>query len=476
MEFLFKMEEMWNHDLPAVVQQSRLKAPSPDAERAPWKERMSQMMGEIPEKHWGSRLIKLTSDMVLICDENLEIQYHNRAFLRGVGYQSGSFRGHSLLDFIPTKDRGDAESAFAGLMEGPKAGLRINATFLTVMGDRQIDARVTRSRCTNGGMFLYLIAREALAQSVVEPAKADTVPLGSIFDGLATGVFRTDRKLRITHSNGKLWEELGISSQQLVGADLSDPHCHVTPQFLHELDFCDTMAGITIHTVLEWMDKGFEITVEPFVDKSRRVIGTIGIVRRTKQPVSDQGAGHLQFPKAQDYTQALKPTGLQRRSRKIEIGPPVAAAHHGKPCRETEPLVPLESENDGVQEETVVLSDVTTSPNLGSDSVRELMAGLSAHLVDEQTQPTDFGVDDLVTRSAVASNFSADSIPPEKVNEIEVNLSTRPWATEEAADFDHSGRGNDVSEIRSHIRPRRLSSGDLKRKGESVDDPVVLAN
>jgi len=216
------MESAEDYDSPVPLVAHSEMTPAPDRVRGVWRAKLEKFMGDDPEEQWGSRLIRVASDMIVVCDQELNILFHNRSFLKGVGYQSGTLKSHSLMEFFPAADHTEATRAFDGLRQGPQAGLRINATFLTANGNRQFDARMTRSRVKGGGIHLYLIARESLKAKVTETVRIETTPIDPILSGLPLAVFRTDRKLRVTYVCGYLWEDLGFDGKQLIGGDLSN--------------------------------------------------------------------------------------------------------------------------------------------------------------------------------------------------------------------------------------------------------------
>ncbi|NRB72855.1 MAG: PAS domain S-box protein [Verrucomicrobiales bacterium] len=491
--------------------------PAPDRVRGLWRVRLEKIMGDDPEERWGGRLIRVASDMIVVCDGELNILFHNRAFLKGVGYQSGTFTGRSLMEFFPYDDHAEAFRAFDGLREGPQAGLRINATFLTSNGNRQFDARVTRSRVKGGGMHLYLIARESLKQEVTKPVRIETAPIDPILNGLPLAAFRTDRKLKVTHVCGSLWDELGFDAKQLIGGDLSNTQCHMIPHFLHELDFCDTMAGLTMHSDLKWKDESYEITVEPFINDSRKVIGTVGMIRKAKQVPEATGAEHLQFPSPNDYTQALKPMGVHhthQKTRKIEIGPPQVATaenevrideedHRNIPAAMTAPVAPplpvpkpvgslrkrprsseliedeVSDEADGLEPEgSEITAKVEPAPEAGENtsSMRSIEIGPPSMLtVPISPVPPPAGVRKIEIGPLQPSDGFREI--PEAT--AEAALAPFESITDEAEEVEEiTGGSNDIEVIRSKIQPRRLSPSDVLNGSddEAADDPIVLAN
>ena len=199
----------------------------------------------------------------------MNIVYHNRGFIRGIGHFEGTYEKRNFLSFLPSTDRSDAAKAFQSLIESQQGGLRFGATLLTKRGERPFDARVVRSRKINGAYLLCMILREERRQKV-DVIKTERQASELLFAGLPVAAFRTDKRLRVIKAFGSLWDDLKVDASSIQGADLSNPQCHLVPPFLHQIDYCDTMAGLTLHAEWSWRQEPQEITVEPFLDKNRR--------------------------------------------------------------------------------------------------------------------------------------------------------------------------------------------------------------
>ena len=300
------MTEQSHHAMPEMEEEPNLHPPMPSAEPARWVEAFTRTFGDDGESRWGKRIVRLASDMVVVCDDEMKILYHNRAFLRGVGYQAGTFEGSSLLSFFPQSDLPEAERAFERLLSGRSAGMRIQASFMTQKGDRIFDARVTRSRRGTNAFFLYFVIRDE-TQREEEVAELKSQLIEPLLTGLPVAAFRTDRRLRVTKVFGELWaDKFRCTPESLVGMDLSDADCEKTPLFLKQIDYCDTMAGLTLHTDFYYEEIGFEITVEPFLDEKKKVLGSIGMIRVAKKVASKAETDTLPFPTAKDHTAPIR--------------------------------------------------------------------------------------------------------------------------------------------------------------------------
>lgn len=299
---------------------SGFEAPAPGREPK-WKAGFARFLGDDPDCQWGGQLFRVSNDAMLVCDHELTILYHNRAFLKAIGYGQGSFVDFSLLDFFPARDRNEADAAFASLENGRSSGLRIDATVLTCRGERQFEIRVVRSRRTDGWYNYYLVGRDQTERLAQQQRELENAADERILDGLPVAVWRTDSKLRITQVSGRLWETLGVDLSGVMGGDLTNSKSPALPRFLFDVDYCDTMAGLSLHSNVEWKGEAYEITVEPFVNRFGKVTGTLGMMRRSKLAPEDKSADHLQIPNL-DPTEPIVPIGQAKRTRKIEIGPP----------------------------------------------------------------------------------------------------------------------------------------------------------
>ena len=296
-------------------------APLPDEVSSSWKSAFGKLFGDDREEKWAGQLFRVCNDMMIVCDQDLTILHHNRAFLTGLGYEEGSFVGFSLYDFFPESDLGDAETAFRGLATGQARGLRINATVLSRTDPRQLDIRVMRSRKTDGDFIFYLVARDETVRLAEQKEIVEAQAGNWIIDGLPIAMWRTDHKLRITEVAGSLWQVLNPRTESLIGGDLSDSTSPNLPQFLVGIDYCDTMAGLSLHADTEWNGEALEVTVEPFVNANGKVMGTLGMIRKSKQTLEQKNATHLMFPNM-DPTEPIVPVVQKRGTRPIEIVAP----------------------------------------------------------------------------------------------------------------------------------------------------------
>ncbi len=302
--------------------------------------KLGEFLGEGRERYWAEQSVRVSSDLILVCDDSLAILFHNRSFLRFLGHEEGSYVGFSLLEFFPAEDRGEAEVAFTSLIHGRSAGMRIQADLLGKAGTTRIEARATRTRAAGDRIFLYLSIRESLAQA---PEAPSSVPADSILEGLPIAAFRADGQLKVTHVSGELWSDLGLEPGRVLGADLSSPRCPMTPAFLQEIDYCDTMAGLSFQTATEWKNNHLIIAIEPFIDlgKKGKVTGILGLVRLAKRSELEHRADHLQYPNPADFTRPLQAhpfhhtdrVALSRSPTEAEEIARIRASLHPKPLR-----------------------------------------------------------------------------------------------------------------------------------------------
>ena len=246
-----------------------------------WKTEIAKVFGRGPDSRWGTQLMRIASDMILVCDESLEIRHHNRAFLKGVGFTQGTFTSKNLIHFFPSEDQDDIVEAFLRLKRGHAAGMRFNATFLTMKGRRQFDTRVVRNRNLDGSFFYYLVARD-ITELLDDLMGAEGHAVDPLFWNLPVAAWRTDENLCILQTYGGLWTELGVAKEELIGGDLGQNEHQNLPLFLLGIDYRDTLSGMTLNTDVARNGESFNVTVEPFLDAVGRIVGTIGILRRAR--------------------------------------------------------------------------------------------------------------------------------------------------------------------------------------------------
>lgn len=234
------------------------------------------------DQHWGTQLLRIASDMIIVCDESLVIHHHNRAFLKAVGYGSGSFEGKSLTDFFPESERSGVRNIFEKWRGGHAAGMRFRSLLLSRRSQLFCDLRVVRSRELNRSFLYYLIIREVGAEQQVQ-AKAET--LGDpFFLGLPVAAWRMDAALRITHAYGSLWPELGVACEDLIGEVLGKRHDSLLPPILSDFDCSDVQIGMSSQSEIKHEGRKYTLSVEPALDQEGRVVGSIGFLRRSALP------------------------------------------------------------------------------------------------------------------------------------------------------------------------------------------------
>ncbi|HRQ89280.1 MAG TPA: PAS domain S-box protein, partial [Bacteroidia bacterium] len=209
--------------------------PEPLPEPRKWG--LGAWMRRAPESRWGAQLLRIASDIVMVCDEGLTILHHNRAFLKAVGYQEGSFCGRNLVEFFGFGERADVVEVFEDWRRGHAAGMRFQASLSSKRGARPYEFRAVRSR-RKGVYSYYLIGREGQKRRPKESAEDEQE---SIFRGLPVAAWRTDGDLRITRVFGSLWPELGAATEDLVGEVFGRRHDSLLPSFLHDVECSDTL-------------------------------------------------------------------------------------------------------------------------------------------------------------------------------------------------------------------------------------------
>lgn len=253
---------------------------------------MSGLLRRGAEDRWGAQLLRIASDMMVVCSEELEILHHNRAFLKAVGYGEGSFRGMSLLDFFPSEEREGILAVFRDWRRGHAAGMRFQGPLLTTKGERPVDFRAVRSRERAGTFVYYLVAREA-PPNVRGPSAPEEEGREAFFRGLPVAAWRTDAALRIVQAYGSLWPELGAASEDLVG-EVFERHQHsLLPEVLRDIDCSDVLSGMSVQSEIRHEDAPYQVSVEPFLDAGGKLVGTVGLIRRAaaQSPTASSGDG-----------------------------------------------------------------------------------------------------------------------------------------------------------------------------------------
>ena len=317
------------HDFQGDLRES---APEPGRGLGRWRAELAGFVRRDPDARWGAQLLRIASDMIVICDDQLTIRHHNRAFLKAVGHNSGSFKGKNLGDFFPATERDGVYEAFDDWRRGHAAGMRFQAPLLTMRGTpRSCDFRVVRSRDSGGCFFYYLVAREAAEsrRSGRGGAEEDCDPF---FRGLPVAAWRTDAELRITQAYGSLWPEMGAASEDLIGEVFGRRHDTLLPDVLLGIDCSDTLAGMSLQTEVEREGECFNVTVEPFLDAAGQVVGTVGLLRRTAISRGETaGNGHGSRHHAPPTSQ---PGGISIVTGRV-------AKFNPESDRPTEPVVPV---------------------------------------------------------------------------------------------------------------------------------------
>jgi len=99
-------------------QKLRESSPRPMEERSQMSQKFRKLMGNEEEGRFCGMLVKSAQDSMIVCDQSLNICFHNRAFLKLFGHTNGSYKNFSLLDFVPSLDQTDAKRAFDQLAYG----------------------------------------------------------------------------------------------------------------------------------------------------------------------------------------------------------------------------------------------------------------------------------------------------------------------------------------------------------------------
>lgn len=288
--------------------------------------------------YWSGRFADEGGDLLAACDERLRLLYHNARFAEALGRARGAYLGMDLAAFFPSAHRDLVVSGLRELAAGPGGAVLDFESALLTAGDPLAIAGRARLALDSGRRQLLVAMRPAQ-----DPPALSGEPRGDAASGacqlcgdLPLAVFRADRRLTIVQAAGELWSTFHIDPASLVGGSLVDPSCHLVPPFLQSIDYCDTMAGLTLQSDLSWHGRDYVLTVEPFIDLGMKVAGALGFLRIAKRIDSTRGAEHLSYPRPEDYTQAIKAP----RAVSLSHGPPskTAARHPPAPLPPQKPL------------------------------------------------------------------------------------------------------------------------------------------
>jgi len=261
--------------------------PSPGDEQNRFLKGLLKGIGEVPEARWGAQLVRIAQDMIIVCDDQLEIQYHNQSFVRKLGFSGGSYRGRNLLDFFPAADREAADAAFEELGGGRMRGIEIEAKFLTRSKPLAIVAEVTRSRRPNGSFYYYMIVRPTRDAPVVaktrklEPAAVDPSlkAASELFSELPIAAWRADGDHRITQLFGKLWKELSVDCSASIGVDLSVADLTEGPEILRSIKPAARAGRRSFVAEVSFEGLRYSVTVEPVNGPGGECTGSVGFIR-----------------------------------------------------------------------------------------------------------------------------------------------------------------------------------------------------
>jgi len=291
-------------------------APEPRPADPLWKTRLLKLLGEQSEARWGTQLIRIARDMILVCDQELTIHFHNQGFVSGLGFRDGSYKGQSLLQFFPEEDRDAAKRAFCNLRSGRMRGIAIEATFLGKSKPVLFGAEVTRSRRRDGSYFYYMIARPKVetpvgrralrtdtqvvgmraeaALGVAAPIPADA---GDFLDLLPVAAWRCDGESRLVAVSGRLWDDLRIDGASSLGAELGAAKSPDVPGLLAEIKPSVRAAVRSSKARIEFRGKGYDVHCEPLKGPAGEYAGCVGYVRTAvieSVPAGGNGSGPMQ--------------------------------------------------------------------------------------------------------------------------------------------------------------------------------------
>jgi diguanylate cyclase (GGDEF)-like protein/PAS domain S-box-containing protein len=212
--------------------------------------------------------------MLWTIDNEYRITSSKGAGLAGLGLKPDELVGTSLFDYLKMNDPAD---------EGLRAhqqSLRGEAyTYISTAGDRRIRAHLEPLRDANGditgviGVALDITA-EMEAQELVRAAEGR---LELLVRQLPALMWATDREMRITWTDGKALEAVGVERAQAVGMTLQAYFHDVGSEATLVRHHQDALDGKPVGYLQEWMGRRFNVHLEPIRATDGTVSGTLGI-------------------------------------------------------------------------------------------------------------------------------------------------------------------------------------------------------
>ena len=212
--------------------------------------------------------------MLWTIDTDFRITSSKGAGLAGLGLKPDQLLGTSLYDYVQSDD-----PEFAPIKAHQIALHGEARSYLTTMGERSLRAHIEPLRDSSGtitgaiGVALDITA-ELEAQESVRAAESR---LALLVRQLPALMWATDTDMRVTWTDGKALEGIGLERGQGVGMALQSYFKGVDPKFALERHHREALDGKPAGYVQEWMGRLFNVHLEPIRASDGTVNGALGI-------------------------------------------------------------------------------------------------------------------------------------------------------------------------------------------------------
>jgi diguanylate cyclase (GGDEF)-like protein/PAS domain S-box-containing protein len=212
--------------------------------------------------------------MLWTIDTGLQITSSKGAGLAGLGLKPDQLVGTSLFDYMQTTDpEFEPLKAHFGALRGE------SVSYLFTWADRRMRTHIEPLRDASGaitgaiGVALDITA-ESEAQELVRAAEGR---LELLVRQLPALMWATDREMRITWTDGKALDGVGLERTQAVGMTLQAYFHDVDPGVELVRHHQSALDGKPIGYYQEWMGRLFNVHLEPIQASDGTVSGTLGI-------------------------------------------------------------------------------------------------------------------------------------------------------------------------------------------------------
>jgi diguanylate cyclase (GGDEF)-like protein/PAS domain S-box-containing protein len=212
--------------------------------------------------------------MLWTIDTGFRITSSKGAGLAGLGLKPNQLVGTSLFDYMGTTD-----PEFEPLKAHYSALRGESISYLFTWEERSMRTHIEPLRDANGtvtgaiGVALDITA-EAEAHELVRAAEGR---LELLVRQLPALMWATDREMRVTWTDGKALEGVGIERSQAVGTTVQEYFRDVCTEDALVRHHQNALAGNAVGYLHEWMGRRFNVHLEPIRAADGTVSGTLGI-------------------------------------------------------------------------------------------------------------------------------------------------------------------------------------------------------